>query len=73
MTILAVGIMLFAIFQIATSVMVPSYGGVVVGLIMFGAANAMWIIAAEGALPFLFVLSRWRGLHADLGLRDRTA
>ena len=41
MTILAVGIMLFAIFQIATSVMVPSYGGVVVGLIMFGAANAM--------------------------------
>ena len=39
----------------------------------FGAANAMWIIAAEGALPFLFVLSRWRGLHADLGLRDRTA
>jgi predicted MFS family arabinose efflux permease len=39
----------------------------------FGAANAMWIIAAEGALPFLIVVLCWRGLHADLGFRVRTA
>ena len=39
----------------------------------FGAANAMWIIAAEGALPFLIVVLCWRGLHSDLGFRVRTA
>ncbi|MEM7211187.1 MAG: MFS transporter [Pseudomonadota bacterium] len=37
----------------------------------FGAANAMWIVAAEGALPFLIVILRWRDLHKDLGLRRR--
>ena len=37
----------------------------------FGAANAMWIIAVEGAIPFLLVLAFWRDLHVDLGLRRR--
>ncbi len=35
----------------------------------FGAGNAMWIIAAEGALPLLITLASWRALHRDLGLR----
>lgn len=37
----------------------------------FGARNAMWIIAAEGLVPAMVVLWRWRALHRDLGLVSR--
>ncbi|MEM9063518.1 MAG: MFS transporter [Pseudomonadota bacterium] len=36
---------------------------------IFGAADALWIIAAEGAIPLIWVLLRWRALHIDLRLR----
>ena len=35
-----------------------------------GTANAMWVMAAEGAVPFFATLFFWRALHVDLGLRS---
>lgn len=35
-----------------------------------GTANAMWVMAAQGAIPFFATLFFWRALHVDLGLRS---